>query len=96
MEDACRAKFSQYPELKELLLATHPFKLVQLKPGDGYWGTGKDSKGKNALGVILEKIREEMLEELRNWLFNTSSSDDIQYKLQESVYFQLFYFWSCW
>ncbi|KAI8819931.1 uncharacterized protein EV422DRAFT_568382 [Fimicolochytrium jonesii] len=54
MEKAVRAKFER-EELRELLKSTGTHPLVQLKPGDGYWGTGGDGRGGNVLGVILER-----------------------------------------
>lgn len=51
------AKFSQYNDLKKLLLTTGSHQLVQLKPNDPYWGTGFDGSGLNRLGEILMKIR---------------------------------------
>lgn len=61
MKKAIHAKFSQHPDLKELLLSTFPHKLVQIKPGDACWGTGGDGKGKNLLGEMLIQLREEFL-----------------------------------
>eukprot|EP01126_Amoeba_proteus_P018325 TRINITY_DN1928_c0_g1_i12.p1 TRINITY_DN1928_c0_g1~~TRINITY_DN1928_c0_g1_i12.p1 ORF type:complete len:139 (+),score=39.26 TRINITY_DN1928_c0_g1_i12:575-991(+) len=57
MEKAVYAKFHQNEELKKLLLSTGSHPLVQLKPNDEYWGTGRHGKGANKLGVILEKVR---------------------------------------
>ena len=51
MFDAVKAKFTQHKELKELLLSTE---------NDSYWGDGGNGKGKNKLGKILMKIREEL------------------------------------
>jgi N-glycosidase YbiA len=70
MVDAVRAKF-QCPFLQELLLSTGNHPLVQLKPSDSYWGTGYDGKGSywgtgydgkglNMLGVILERLRDDL------------------------------------
>ncbi len=61
MREAVRAKFTQSESLKQLLLATHPHPLVQLKPGDDVWGTGPSGKGQNLLGVILQNLRSELL-----------------------------------
>eukprot|EP00012_Vannella_robusta_P001054 CAMPEP_0206184804 /NCGR_PEP_ID=MMETSP0166-20121206/1431_1 /ASSEMBLY_ACC=CAM_ASM_000260 /TAXON_ID=95228 /ORGANISM="Vannella robusta, Strain DIVA3 518/3/11/1/6" /LENGTH=189 /DNA_ID=CAMNT_0053599879 /DNA_START=497 /DNA_END=1063 /DNA_ORIENTATION=- len=48
MRVAVHAKFTQHESLKTLLLSTKNFPLVQIKPGDAFWGTGPDGKGRNA------------------------------------------------
>eukprot|EP00698_Gefionella_okellyi_P004497 TRINITY_DN14133_c0_g1_i1.p1 TRINITY_DN14133_c0_g1~~TRINITY_DN14133_c0_g1_i1.p1 ORF type:complete len:229 (+),score=41.51 TRINITY_DN14133_c0_g1_i1:43-729(+) len=60
MRRAIYAKFTQNPELRELLLSTGTHDLVQIKPGDGYWGTDSDGTGKNMLGVMLQELREQL------------------------------------
>jgi ribA/ribD-fused uncharacterized protein len=57
MGEALRAKFTQSDELRALLLATGAVPLVQLKPGDAYWGTGADGRGRNRLGALLMALR---------------------------------------
>ena len=63
MREAVRAKFSQYPELKELLLQTGEAKLVEHTENDSYWGDGGDGSGKNMLGIILMEVRKELREQ---------------------------------
>ena len=58
MRKAVRAKFTQNQGLKELLLSTGDHPLVQVKPGDWFWGTGPDNNGKNMLGELLMELRE--------------------------------------
>lgn len=60
MLTALTAKFTQHPELKELLLETGDNLLVQLKPNDSYWGTGPNGKGKNRHAEILMQVRTEL------------------------------------
>lgn len=47
----------------EKLLETDDKKLVENALGDYYWGCGKTHKGKNMLGVILMKVRDELKKE---------------------------------
>lgn len=60
MAKAVRCKFTQHESLKKLLLSTHNYSLVQIKPSDPYWGTGPKSNGRNTLGKILEQLRHEL------------------------------------
>ncbi|WP_338792705.1 NADAR family protein [Bernardetia sp. MNP-M8] len=62
MYEAVKAKFTQHEDLKELLLSTQDAILVEHTENDDYWGDGLDGKGKNKLGKILMKIREEFQE----------------------------------
>ena len=57
---ALRAKFSQHADLRELLLATGDAKLVEHTGNDAYWGDGGDGSGRNMLGQILMRVREEL------------------------------------
>ena len=59
---AVRAKFEE-PDLRQLLISTHPMVLVQIKPDDSKWGSGKDGGGDNLLGRILMQIRDELRRE---------------------------------
>ncbi|MGB0932202.1 MAG: NADAR family protein [Chitinophagales bacterium] len=62
MLDAVRAKFTQYEELKDLLISTGAAKIVEHTANDSYWGDGGDGKGKNRLGQILMLVRKELKE----------------------------------
>jgi ribA/ribD-fused uncharacterized protein len=61
MREALRAKFTQYPELTSLLLATGDAKLVEHTEKDRYWGDGGDGSGKNRLGILLMELRAELI-----------------------------------
>lgn len=63
MREAVRAKFTQHPELTELLLATGDAVLVEHTTNDSYWGDGGDGGGKNMLGQILMQVRDELRED---------------------------------
>lgn len=65
MLEAVRAKFTQHPELRALLLGTEDAVLIEHTSNDRYWGDGGDGSGVNRLGYILMRVREE---------FNTGTS----------------------
>jgi ribA/ribD-fused uncharacterized protein len=60
MLDALRAKFTQHEELTAVLLGTGDAILVEHTAKDSYWGDGGDGSGKNRLGHLLMKVREEL------------------------------------
>jgi ribA/ribD-fused uncharacterized protein len=60
MLTALRAKFTQHPELAELLLGTGEATLVEHTTRDAYWGDGGDGSGKNWLGRLLMRVRDEL------------------------------------
>ena len=55
-----RAKFTQHKDLNQLLLWTGKRKLVEHTENDAYWGDGGDGTGKNMMGNLLMKLREEL------------------------------------
>lgn len=57
MEQGVRAKFTQHPHLRELLLSTGDRLLVEHTTNDRYWGDGGDGTGCNRLGEILMQVR---------------------------------------
>lgn len=59
MLKAIRAKVEQHSEVKEILLSTGNAILVEHTEKDNYWGAGGDGSGKNRLGKILMKVRDE-------------------------------------
>ena len=60
MYECCKAKFLQHKDLRDQLMATGTEELIEDSPVDSYWGCGADGSGKNMLGKILMKIREEL------------------------------------
>jgi N-glycosidase YbiA len=65
MREALRAKFTQYPELRSLLLATGDARLIEHTENDDYWGDGGDGSGKNRLGYLLMELRAQLRETLK-------------------------------
>ncbi|KKL76505.1 hypothetical protein LCGC14_2044250, partial [marine sediment metagenome] len=62
MYDAIKAKFTQHEDLREILLSTGDAKIIENSPIDKYWGCGKKGTGKNRLGVLLMRLRNELRE----------------------------------
>jgi len=46
--------------LREILLGTGDAKLVEHTENDSYWGDGGDGSGKNRLGILLMRLRDEL------------------------------------
>lgn len=60
MKRADWEKFSQNPQLAQMLLATQSAELIEDSPVDAFWGTGPDGLGQNWAGRILMAIRERL------------------------------------
>jgi len=54
------AKFTQNRKLSERLLATGNVHLVEHAKKDSYWGDGGNGNGRNRLGALLERVRDEL------------------------------------
>jgi ribA/ribD-fused uncharacterized protein len=66
MHEVVLAKFTQHVDLREILLGTGDSKIVEHTENDAYWGDGGDGTGKNRLGQILMRVREELRAETRS------------------------------
>jgi len=66
MRGVLYAKFTQHPELRELLLSTGNARLVEVATVDNdvnrLWGE-VNGKGKNMLGVLLMELRDKLRKE---------------------------------
>jgi hypothetical protein len=60
MREALRAKFTQHPTLRALLLSTGNADLIEHTKNDRYWADGGDGTGKNRLGKLLMELRREL------------------------------------
>eukprot|EP00931_Biecheleriopsis_adriatica_P120381 TRINITY_DN95501_c0_g1_i1.p1 TRINITY_DN95501_c0_g1~~TRINITY_DN95501_c0_g1_i1.p1 ORF type:complete len:215 (+),score=32.13 TRINITY_DN95501_c0_g1_i1:40-645(+) len=60
MRTAVRMKFDD-PELRELLVASHPHPLLSIK-SDEYWGVDPQGCGHNMLAKLLMELRSELVE----------------------------------
>ena len=64
MREALYAKFTQNEKCRRHLLEiTGHSDLVHDASWDAFWGTGKDGKGQNMLGVMLMELREKLRRE---------------------------------
>ncbi|MBW4623769.1 MAG: NADAR family protein [Cyanosarcina radialis HA8281-LM2] len=61
MTIAVRAKFTQHPNLASMLLSTGNRKIIEHTENDDFWGDGGNGRGKNMLGIILMRIRDELM-----------------------------------
>ena len=61
MREALRAKFTQHPALKSLLLKTGDTELVEHTANDSYWGDGGNGTGGNRLGQLLMELRDQLI-----------------------------------
>jgi len=60
MYKALKAKFLQHPALKKILLKTEDMVIIEHTSNDSYWADGGDGSGKNMLGTLLMRVREEL------------------------------------
>ncbi len=65
MSEALGAKFRQHEDLRALLLGTGDALLIEHTENDSYWGDGGDGSGRNELGRLLMKLREDLRDEAR-------------------------------
>ena len=66
MEKAVRTKFASHPSLSDKLCATGDAEIIEASPMSHHWGAGADGTGKNMLGRILMKIREDLRDSLQS------------------------------
>jgi len=57
MYNAIRAKFIQHPDLRRKLLKTRKRIIIEDARDDLYWGCGADGSGKNQMGRLLMRLR---------------------------------------
>ncbi|MGH1352670.1 MAG: NADAR family protein [Methyloligellaceae bacterium] len=60
MTEVVRAKHDQHEYIQLKLQETGNAELIENAPRDPFWGRGPDWKGRNELGKIWMKLREEM------------------------------------
>ncbi len=60
MEEILHAKAEQHEDVCEILKKTGVRTIVENSPIDDFWGCGSDGKGKNIVGSLWMKIRDEL------------------------------------
>ncbi len=60
MLKALRCKFDQHTTLRRMLIETRSKKLIEHTSNDSYWGNGGDGSGRNRLGELLMRVRQEL------------------------------------
>ena len=61
MEELLRKKLQQNPYVKQKLLQTKDYIIVEYSPKENFGGWGKDRNGENPLGKLWMKLRDELL-----------------------------------
>ena len=62
MYEALMAKFTQYEDLRKVLVGTGNAELVEHTKYDAFWGDGGNGSGRNELGKLLMRLRDELKE----------------------------------
>lgn len=60
MEEICRHKLNQNPYIMEKLLLTGDLEIVEDSPKDSFWGWGPNRDGRNELGKVWMRLRDEV------------------------------------
>jgi ribA/ribD-fused uncharacterized protein len=60
MEELFRAKLIQHQDVRQALLDSGDLVIVKNQASDAFWGTGPDGQGKNEMGKLWMKLREEL------------------------------------
>ncbi len=63
MDELLHEKVKQHPYVKEMLLKTKDYMIVEDSPKDTYWGWGPNRDGENNMGKLWMKIRDEIIKE---------------------------------
>lgn len=64
MRRALASKFSQHPDIRQILLSTGDAILVEHTENDAFWGDGGDGSGLNMLGRLLMEVRSSFQKDL--------------------------------
>lgn len=61
MEEILRAKTQQHEKVRKLLVESGTRTIIENSPTDSFWGIGPHGDGKNMVGKIWMKIRNELI-----------------------------------
>ena len=61
MEELLREKVKQHPYVREMLIKSKDYPIVEDSPKDTYWGLGPNRDGANNMGKLWMKLRSEIL-----------------------------------
>ena len=88
MYQAIRYKFNFYPHLKELLLKTGNLQIIEHFEEDKYWSDGGDGSGKNRMGELLMRLRNDFKEQMKpkDGKSSQNEKDCIMYCMPEDPY----------
>lgn len=59
MEALFRTKLKQHPDVRNALLASGDVLIVKHEPKDSWWGDGPDGSGRNEMGKLWMRLRDE-------------------------------------
>ncbi len=62
MHAAVLKKCETHEKIRQLLLETDDAQIIEKTTGDYYWGCGTKGTGKNMLGIILMRVRDQLRE----------------------------------
>lgn len=60
MHRAVLKKFQTHEAIRQTLLSTGNEEIIEKTTGDLYWGCGTNGSGKNRLGIILMRVRDQL------------------------------------
>lgn len=73
MEEIVRCKLAQHDLVRETLIASGDRYIVEMNDDDSFWGWGSDHAGRNELGKIWMRLRDELQNASDN---NTMNGDE--------------------
>ncbi len=60
MEEIVRSKLEQHPYIQDVLRLSGDKDIVEMNDNDEFWGWGKDHNGRNELGKVWMRLRNEL------------------------------------
>lgn len=61
MEELFRAKLDQHPDVRRALIESGDLTIVKHEPKDAWWGDGPDGSGRNEMGKLWMRLRNELV-----------------------------------